>query len=145
MTNKGRRVVVSAERCIGCRACATLCPEGLVTLRDTDHRRTISFAAVCEKDCDLCVKACPTEAITLSPVTAAMPEGGTGLSFEMQTCASCGAPVVTIEMRAWLQEAIPTEVQTDAEGQEWLALCPRCRREGEAQRVAREGILTRWP
>lgn len=145
MTDEARRLVVSAERCIGCRACATLCPEGLVDRRDTDHLRTISFAAVCDKDCDLCVKACPTDAITLSPVTGSMLEGGTELSFEKQACASCGAPVATIEMRAWLQEAIPTEVQTDAEGQEWLALCPRCRREAEAQRVAREAILTRWP
>ena len=145
MTDNGRQLVVSAERCIGCRACATVCPEGLVALRDTDHQRTISFAAVCDKECDLCVKACPTEAISLPPVTGATEDGGTELSFEKQACASCGAPVVTMEMGAWLKEAIPTEVQTDADGQEWLALCPRCRREAEAQRVAREAILTRWP
>jgi ferredoxin len=145
MTDEARRLVVSAERCIGCQACANQCPEGLVDLHDTDHQRTISFAVVCDKDCDLCVKACPTEAITLSPVTGATLEEGTQLSFEKQACASCGAPVVTEKMGAWLQEAIPTEVQTDAEGQEWLALCPRCRREAEAQRVAREAILTRWP
>ena len=145
MASNRRQLLVSAEGCIGCRACATVCPEGLITLRDTDHRRTISFAAVCEKDCDLCVKACPTEAITLPPVPVGMAEEGTELSFEMQTCTSCDAPVATIEMLAWLQETIPTEVQTDAEGQEWLVLCPRCRRELEAHRVAREGIMTRWP
>lgn len=145
MGSKARQLVVSAERCIGCRACATVCPEELVILRDTDHVRTVSFAAACEKDCDLCVKACPTEAITLSPVTAAVPETGTELRFEMQTCTSCGAPVATMEMRTWLQEAIPAEVQTDAEGQEWMALCPRCRQEAEAQRLAREAVMTRWP
>jgi len=135
----------SAEQCIGCRACATVCPERLITLTDSDHRRTVWFAAVCAEDCDLCVEACPTEAISLATVAGTMPTEGTKLTFELRACAECGAPVATVEMLARLRAVVPAQVQTDAEGQEWMELCPRCRQEVEAQRVAREGIMTRWP
>lgn len=140
-----RQLVVSAERCIGCRACAIVCPAGLITLRDTDRERTVSFAAVCGEDCDLCVGACPTEAISLPPVTEVVSDEGTELTFKMQACSECGAPVTTVEILAWLRVAIPSEMQTDAEGQKWLDLCPRCRQQVEAQRVAREGVMIRWP
>jgi len=145
MTTNGRQLLVSAEQCIGCRACATVCPEELITLADADHRRTVWFAALCAEDCTLCVEACPTDAIALRPVTGVVPEARTALSFELSPCAGCGAPVATAEMLAWLRGVIPPQVQTDAEGQEWLGLCPRCRQQGEAQRMAREGIMTRWP
>lgn len=145
MTANGRQLLVSAEQCIGCRACATVCPEGLITRSDTDHRRTVWFAAVCAEDCDLCVRACPTEAISLQPAVRAVSEAGTELVFELRPCAVCGAPVATVEMLARLRAVVPTQVQTDAEGQEWLELCPCCRREIEARQVAREGIMTRWP
>ena len=144
MTTNGRQLLVSAERCIGCRACATVCPEGLITLTDSDHRRTVWFAAVCAEDCDLCVEACPTEVISLEPVVS-VPDEGTKLTFELRACAECGAPVATVEMLTRLRAVVPAQVQTDAEGQEWMELCPRCRQEVEAQRVAREGIMTRWP
>lgn len=82
MADEERRLLVNSERCIGCRACATVCAEGLITLRDTDHRRTISFAAVCSGDCDRCVEACPTEAISLTPA-APVKEEGTELVFDL--------------------------------------------------------------
>ncbi len=145
MTTNGRPLLVSAERCIGCRACATVCPEGLITLDDAHHQRTVWFATACGEDCDLCVEACPTEAITLRPTTGVVPEARTALSFELSPCAACGASVATAETLAWLRTVIPSEVQTDADGQEWLELCYSCRQNMEAQRVAREGIMTRWP
>ncbi|MDH7487080.1 MAG: 4Fe-4S dicluster domain-containing protein [Anaerolineae bacterium] len=145
MAANERQLLVSAERCIGCRACATVCPAGLITLSDTDRRRTVWFAAVCREECTRCVEACPTEAINLPTVTGAVRGEGTRLDFELRACAGCGAPVATVEMLAWLRAVIPPEVQTDAEGTQWLELCPQCRQEVEAQRVAREVIMARWP
>lgn len=145
MVDNGRRLRVSAERCIGCRACGTICPAGLVTLSDSDHRRSVRFAALCAEDCDLCVGACPTGAINLPLSAGPGPGEGTELLFELQACAGCGVPVATAEMLAWLRAEIPQDLQTDAEGQEWLDLCPGCRQQLEARWVAREGIMTRWP
>lgn len=145
MAENTRRLLVSVERCIGCRACATVCPAGLITLSDSDHRRSLCFAALCAEDCSLCVDACPTEAIDLPPLAGPVPEEGTELHFELQACTGCGGPTVTAQTLDWLRAEIPQEVQFDAEGQEWLDLCPACRQELEARRVAREGIMTRWP
>jgi ferredoxin len=145
MADKGRQLRVSAERCIGCRACATVCSADLIARHDSDHQRRLRFAAVCAEDCSLCVDACLTEAIDLLPLAGAMPGEETELLFELQACIGCARPVSTAEMLAWLRAEIPPEVQIDAEGREWLDLCPGCRQELEAQRVAREGIMIRWP
>jgi len=139
-----RQLLVNAERCIGCRACATVCPAGLITLSDTDYRRTVWFAAGCDEDCVRCVEVCPTQAVALQPARV-LPASGTEIYFELQACSKCGAPVATTEMLARLRTVIPAQMQTDAEGQSWLQLCPRCRQEVEAQRVAQEWIAARWP
>jgi Fe-S-cluster-containing hydrogenase component 2 len=142
MAGNERQLQVSAERCIGCRACATVCPAGLITLTDHDHRRTVRFAAVCAEECDRCAAACPTEAIDLAPAVAPVGEG-TALSFALEACSGCGAALAPAEMLAHLRAANPAALQTDAEGQDWLGLCPTCRQQGEAQRMGREVLLTR--
>ena len=144
MAGNERPLRVSAERCIGCRACATVCPVGLITLVDRDRQRTVRFAAVCAEECDLCEEACPTQAIHLAPTVAPVGEG-TVLSFALEACTGCGAALAPAEMLAHLRDAIPAALQTDAEGQDWLGLCPTCRQEGEAQRMGQEVLLTRWP
>jgi ferredoxin len=144
MASNERRLQVRAERCIGCQACATVCPADLITLTDTDHRRTIRFAAVCGEDCDRCPTACPTQAIRLEPAAASAGEG-TILHFALAPCEHCGVPLAPVEMLAHLQATIPAQVQIDAEGQAWMTLCPACRQQGEARRMARETLMTRWP
>ncbi len=143
MAGKDRQLRVSAQLCIGCRACATVCPAGLITLEESDHRRTLRFVAVCTEECDLCVAACPTQAIRLVP--AATPVGEEILlDFALAACEDCGAPLAPVEVLAHLRNAVPAQVQFDAEGQDWLALCPACRKKGEARQMAREALLTRW-
>ena len=142
MAGNERQLQVSAEQCIGCRACATVCPAELITLADDDHRRTVRFAAVCAEECDRCEEACPTQAIHLAPAVAPVGEGTT-LSFILQACSGCGAPLGPVEMLAYLRTAIPAQVQADAEGQDWLEMCPTCRQQVEAQRMGREVLLTR--
>jgi ferredoxin len=144
MASNERRLRVDATRCIGCRACTTVCPAGLITLTDSDHRRMVRYVALCAEDCDRCATACPTQAIRLEP--AAAPAGEvTVLHFALAACQACGAPLAPVEMLDHLRAAIPAQMQTDAEGQDWLTLCPGCRQQLEAEGMARETLMTRWP
>jgi ferredoxin len=144
MPNHTRQLVIAAERCIGCRACTTVCPAGLITLVDSDHRRTVRFAATCAEDCDRCAAACPTQAIRLEPAAGAAGEG-TLLEFVLARCEGCGAPLAPVEMMAHVRATVPARLQVDAGGHDWLVLCPACRQEEEASRVAQEVLVTRWP
>jgi ferredoxin len=143
MAGKERQLQVSVERCIGCRACATVCPAGLITLTDSHHRRTLRFVAMCAEECDLCVAACPTQAIRLAPLMG-KPGEETTLNFVLDACTECGTPLAPLETLAHLRATIPPQVQVDAEGKEWLVLCPACRQQGEARRMGREVLLSRW-
>ena len=146
--NRSRRLLVSAEHCLGCRACATVCPAGLITRTDADFWRTLRFAAVCAEECDRCAAACPTQAITLADFRSLANFGslgeGTVLEFALVACEGCGAPLAPAEMLAHLRATVPAPVQADAEGLDWLALCPACRQRVEAQRMGREVLLSRW-
>lgn len=140
-----RELVVHGERCIGCRACATVCPEALITRTDAGLRRALSFSAVCSQDCRLCVEACPVDALALRPGEADKARSAIHLGFDLMACTECGEPRGTQEMLAWLRTTIPAPVQADAEGRGWMDLCPACRQRAEAASVAAEGLLTRWP
>lgn len=144
MANHERQLLISAACCIGCRACATVCPAGLITRTDADYRRTLGFAAFCAEECDRCAAACPTQAIELAAATGPT-NGETVLEFALAACEGCGAPLAPAEMLAHLRATIPAQVQTDADGLAWLALCPACRQQVEAQRMGREPLLSRWP
>lgn len=145
MAQNGRPLRVNARQCIGCRACASVCPAGLITLSDTDHQRTVWFAATCAEDCERCAMACPTGAISLGEPAPGVSAEGTRLEFKLQPCRACGRPVATVEMLARLRSVIPTAVQFDRERNAWLDLCPSCRQQMEAQRIAPKGLVSRRP
>lgn len=145
MAQNGRPLRVNAGRCIGCRACASVCPAGLIMLSDTDHQRTVRFAATCAEDCERCAIACPTGAISLGEPAPGVQVGETRLEFKLQACICCGRPVATVEMLSRLRSVIPTAIQTDMENRAWLDLCPSCRQQMEARRIAQEGLMSRQP
>ncbi len=145
MVQNGRPVRVNAGQCIGCRACASVCPAGLITLSDTDHQRIVWFAATCAEDCERCAMACPTGAISLGEPAPGVSAEGTRLEFRLQPCRACGCPVATVEMLARLRSVIPTAIQLDRENNAWLDLCPSCRQQMEARRIAQEGLVSRRP
>ena len=145
MTDRRRQLRVNSDICIGCRACAAVCPAGLIVVQDARHVRTVRFEALCTEDCVLCADACPVDAIALQPLAGDIHDGATELRFPLLACDRCGAPVATGEMLTHLRTAVPAALQVDASGQTWLGLCAPCRQRAEAEGVAREHILTRWP
>ena len=52
-------VTVNEAECVGCGACADVCPEGAITVDDI----AVIDASKCV-DCGSCVDECPSSAIT---------------------------------------------------------------------------------
>ncbi len=136
-----RKLSVDVDKCIGCRACATVCPAGLITLVDDGAVRTLRLAVTCAEDCTRCADACPETAITLSPVAEAA-EGFLSATFPLARCAGCGTPFATERMVARLRASLATPLAP--EGLAWVDTCLPCRRAGEAGHVAKEGVMSRW-
>ncbi|HUS81379.1 MAG TPA: 4Fe-4S binding protein [Armatimonadota bacterium] len=87
---------VDVSHCIGCAACAAVCPARLIRVVDTDdqHRRIIRLFERCIR-CGRCAEVCPEKAITMSRrFETATDAGRTDLvnvcEVYMATCRRCG-------------------------------------------------------
>jgi len=60
------KLAVDKEKCIGCGACAALCPDAFEM--GSDGKSHVKNAKACAKcDCKASVDGCPVGAITYSP------------------------------------------------------------------------------
>lgn len=59
---------INIKRCSGCGRCVSACPERIITLETTHHRKhaVISEPQRCTT-CGGCITACPLEAISSPP------------------------------------------------------------------------------
>ena len=85
--------VVDDAKCIGCGACATLCPKRIITLIPVSSKycvecRSVEPGAITRKHCavgciacKICEKNCPTGAITVTDFVA---------TIDQSKCISCG-------------------------------------------------------
>jgi len=149
-TGNPNQLVVDLDKCIGCWACANVCPAELITFADKDQQRTLRFARICvggvsDADCIRCAEVCPEEAITLTPVTEIGPEGEyLTATFDLLRCQQCDAPFTTERIVDKLLIVIPVGGLSEAD-LSWVRLCPDCRKLTEGERVAKEWIMSRWP
>lgn len=69
----GQKPVVSLGSCIDCLLCWVYCPDDAII---TDGRVLLGFNYGYCKACELCVKACPTGAISVVPESTELPANG---------------------------------------------------------------------
>ena len=59
-----KKITVDSDLCVGCGACANLCPE-VFELQDDGKAKVINKNS-CEKcDCDMAINSCPVRAIKI--------------------------------------------------------------------------------
>lgn len=127
---------VDSSLCLGCQSCSNVCPSEKISRTEADGRITICWK-ICDEEgdegCDLCLKACPTKALSL----AAHDEAASvwEASFDMAVCKICGSCYATEPMLKMIESSLPAEIQKDATGLEWIRVCPECRRNVEARRL----------
>ncbi|NYT01160.1 MAG: 4Fe-4S dicluster domain-containing protein, partial [Methanosarcinales archaeon] len=68
--------LLKVEGCIGCQACANICPSELMIWEQGESHLIVRFPPFCAEDCRLCQDLCPAGAISLEEVAGSAVEGG---------------------------------------------------------------------
>lgn len=118
-------IEVDGRACIGCTACSSVCPSGLIKIHDSDTRE-IRFAS-CREDCRLCVDICPENAISICE------EGHDQIvQLPFAVCMACGSRFATARML----DRVRSSLQAFEEAKSWIDLCLVCRRLKSAESAA---------
>jgi hydrogenase-4 component H len=129
------------DACIGCGACAEVCPPKAIQVKDQGEEREIELDFGKCIRCGQCASACPVEGIKVTPTDGVFVRGEERKSVvkrKLVRCENCGQPITTIDHFRWMVERLgtlsfsnPTLIRfataTDSAGP-FRILCPRCRR-----------------
>ncbi len=133
-------IKVDYGKCLGCLACSNVCPSQNIVLFQNTDTRTIHWKR-CKEECDRCVEFCPAKALALVPYDELVSEPE--ISFELLACRICGSRYATLPQLMRVESSLPPGLQKDADGLEWIWICPQCRRDIEAEKAARQVVRER--
>ncbi|MFO7274396.1 MAG: 4Fe-4S dicluster domain-containing protein [Bacillota bacterium] len=128
---------VDGTKCVGCGACALVCPARLITLEDQGTWKVLTADLARCTYCARCAEVCPYGAFQMTSrfETAAVDPAKLRIhvSLEQLLCRECGRPIRTRHMmeQTAARTGKPVNPQT-------AYLCHVCRRRATAARVA-------WP
>ncbi|HTU01899.1 MAG TPA: 4Fe-4S dicluster domain-containing protein [Candidatus Sulfotelmatobacter sp.] len=139
---------VDAGKCMGCGACAHVCPADAIEIRDEGGQRLVCFKRGDCIFCATCQDACPSQAIQLAPAdqgwfTDRRTTAPTAVA--LAACPACGTVCVSPRQIDWvmrkLDETLDGNGAARAGVQRGLALCPACRRSRITEVTAAKRLL----
>lgn len=134
----GKRLLVDVEKCIGCLACANVCPEKLVSVEDDEDLRILRFATICtEADCKRCADCCPEGALSFGREAETIAPEQLVLTFELARCRQCGKPFTSQKLVDRIAPAVSKSLHAKLEELGWIFLCPDCRKSLGGEKLAR--------
>ena len=128
------RPTIDGTKCLGCGACAEVCPPRLITATDEGATRTIALNYSRCTYCARCQEICPSGAATCTEdfetATGSRQDLSVAVELEMAPCTKCGTPFITKRMLAkMIDEFCPPWMKDKLQAPEWFGLCPACRAE----------------
>ncbi len=126
------RPAIDGEKCIGCGACAQVCPPRLISVTDRNGERMLELDYSRCTYCGRCEDVCPTGAACLSRefelATDSREDMKVRIWLSLAKCDACGTPFTTCRMIEKLEkEFVPEWMNKKIEPPKWLRLCPDCR------------------
>lgn len=138
--SKIQNLVIDPDRCIGCQACISVCPSGLISSENEGSVLRVQFATTCSEECTRCADECSEDVITFMPAPESA-QGFTAVCLDKAQCSECRSYYVTEKMASKLRASLSSHF--DPDGLEWISMCPSCRRKAEASQGTRTGLINR--
>ncbi len=140
---------VDQEKCVGCGACAHVCPADAIEIVDQGTERRVRFM---RKDCIFCGSCqdvCPSEAVELRAREKAWFRAKASSASEarlgLRACSFCGAPYAPDTQLSWALRRVDEKLAMDgadrAALRRSLHVCTQCRRTSIAEVRAAKTIL----
>ncbi|MGA8943958.1 MAG: 4Fe-4S binding protein [Thermoactinomyces sp.] len=126
------RPTIDGEKCLGCGACAQVCPPRLISLIDRNNERMLELDYSRCTYCGRCQDVCPTGAASLTRefelATDTREDMKIRILLSLEKCEACGTPFTTGRMIEKLEnEFVPEWMKEKTELPKWLRLCADCR------------------
>ena len=139
-----KKMMIYDNKCIGCGACATVCPALAITVLENSKHRIIDINTANCIYCGLCVEACPEEAIT-SVSGNELPSLNKDnlhheLRIKLKRCEHCRKPVGTKKGVLKTVKDLFSKRGINTKELEWLNLCSSCRRKFQSSVLIRQSI-----
>ncbi|MFQ5977167.1 MAG: hydrogenase iron-sulfur subunit [Candidatus Heimdallarchaeota archaeon] len=133
-----------AEKCIGCYACYSICPEHVITVEDVENKRRYGTLHASCVMCKECQSACPQEAIEVIPgfelLSYLKQEPLWDLETELLQCSLCEEPFNPASFGTELKNRLAAKEAEESISSLQLPFdpyrtCPKCKREAFAKLV----------
>lgn len=131
------KIQIDKEKCMGCGACAMLCPSSADTAIDGPEFRTIRIMFGRCVFCATCQEVCPPEALKLTKefdlTTYKLEEASVSNDIPWAKCANCGhvlspSPQLDWGIKSVLEKIDPSVKATvEEDAKKYLHLCEDCR------------------
>jgi Ni,Fe-hydrogenase III small subunit/formate hydrogenlyase subunit 6/NADH:ubiquinone oxidoreductase subunit I len=127
---------VDHETCIGCSACANVCPADAIEIVDGESQRVVRFMRQSCVFCGTCQDVCPTKAVELRPGDPSWyRDKGASKSeaiLPLTRCSICGARFIPEAQVEWALKRVDERRTLDQADrlalQQSLNICMSCRR-----------------
>lgn len=123
---------VNFDLCIGCGACASVCPPKLIGVIDENGIRYMPRELARCTYCGRCEDVCPQKAITMTMnfelATDNKDDLFIGGKFKMVKCSECNEYFTTRRILNKLKENLPIALGLEKNAISYLNFCPACKR-----------------
>jgi formate hydrogenlyase subunit 6/NADH:ubiquinone oxidoreductase subunit I len=127
------------DECVGCGACAAVCPPKAIKITDTKDKRIMRIDHGLCIFCGTCQDVCPWEGITLTEkfemATLHKEDVYHEMEHDLIFCEGCGNVITTRKHMEEIRKSIKDVELLDKDRENIENLCPSCKRRHFAQEI----------